>query len=83
MDDNVRPIRPGPEELVDDRYLLDTFLEHTPDSVYFKDEMSRFIRMSRALADRLWTSRPKRSGRPTSTSSRPSTCVRRSPTSSG
>lgn len=53
MDDNVRPLRPGPEELVDDRYLLDTFLEFTPDSVYFKDEKSRFIRISHALAGRL------------------------------
>jgi diguanylate cyclase (GGDEF)-like protein/PAS domain S-box-containing protein len=53
MDDNVLPLRPGPEELVDDRYLLDTFLEHTPDSVYFKDDRSRFIRISRALAERL------------------------------
>lgn len=51
--DNVLPLRPGPDELVDDRYLLDTLLEHTPDSVYFKDECSRFIRISRALANRL------------------------------
>ena len=42
--DNVRPLRPGPEELMDDRYLLDTFMEHTPDRVFFKDEKSRFIR---------------------------------------
>ena len=48
--DNVRPLRPGPEELMDDRYLLDTFMEHTPDHVYFKDDKSRFIRVSRALA---------------------------------
>jgi diguanylate cyclase (GGDEF)-like protein/PAS domain S-box-containing protein len=48
--DNVRPLRPGPEELMDDRYLLDTFMEHTPDHVYFKDEKSRFIRVSRTLA---------------------------------
>ena len=53
MDDNVLPLRPGPDELVDDRYLLDTFLEYTPDSVYFKDGKSRFIRISRALAERL------------------------------
>jgi diguanylate cyclase (GGDEF)-like protein/PAS domain S-box-containing protein len=53
MDDNVLPLRPRPDELVDDRYLLDTFLEHTPDSVYFKDAKSRFLRISRALAERL------------------------------
>ena len=35
---------------MDDRYLLDTFMEHTPDHVYFKDEKSRFIRVSRTLA---------------------------------
>ena len=35
---------------MDDRYLLDTFMEHTPDHVYFKDERSRFIRVSHALA---------------------------------
>jgi diguanylate cyclase (GGDEF)-like protein/PAS domain S-box-containing protein len=53
VDDNVLPLRPGPDELVDDRYLLDTFLEHTPDSVYFKDGKSRFLRISHALAERL------------------------------
>ncbi len=53
MDDNVLPLRLGPQELVDDYYLLDTFLEYTPDSVYFKDEKSRFMRISRALAERL------------------------------
>jgi diguanylate cyclase (GGDEF)-like protein/PAS domain S-box-containing protein len=44
------PVRVGPEELVDDRYLLDAFLENTPDHVYFKDHESRFIRISQALA---------------------------------
>ncbi len=48
--DGVTPVRAGPEELVDDRYLLDAFLEHTTDHVYFKDHESRFIRVSRALA---------------------------------
>ena len=48
--DDARPLRPGPDELMDDRYLLDTFMEHTPDHVYFKDAQSRFIRISHALA---------------------------------
>ena len=82
MDGNVLPLRHGPEELIDDHYLLDTFLEHTPDSVYFKDDKSRFIRISRALATRLGLEHPStRSARPTSTSS-PSMRGRRSPTSS-
>src|SRR5437763_1693692 len=48
--DDASRVRVGPEELVDDRYLLDAFLENTPDHVYFKDHESRFIRISRALA---------------------------------
>jgi diguanylate cyclase (GGDEF)-like protein/PAS domain S-box-containing protein len=48
--DETPALRVGPEELVDDRYLLDAFLENTPDHVYFKDHESRFIRISEALA---------------------------------
>lgn len=44
------PLRRGPEELIDDRYLLDALLENTPDHVYFKDSQSRFLRISDALA---------------------------------
>jgi diguanylate cyclase (GGDEF)-like protein/PAS domain S-box-containing protein len=34
-----------------DRGLLDTFLEHIPDNVFFKDSDSRFLRISRAMAN--------------------------------
>ncbi len=51
-------VRPGPEELVDDRYLLDALLANTPDHVYFKDAQSRFLRISDALADWLGLSDP-------------------------
>ena len=51
-------LRRGPEELVDDRYLLDALLENTPDHVYFKDAQSRFLRISSALATWLGLSDP-------------------------
>ena len=41
----------GPDELIDDRYLLDALLGNTPDHVYFKDARSRFVRISNSLAD--------------------------------
>jgi diguanylate cyclase (GGDEF)-like protein/PAS domain S-box-containing protein len=54
----VVPLRRGPEELIDDRYLLDTLLENTPDHIYFKDSESRFLRISDALGSWLGLSEP-------------------------
>ncbi len=38
--------------------LLDAFLEHIPDGVYFKDRDSRFVRISRSLAIRFGLNDP-------------------------
>ena len=40
-------------------FLLETLLDHLPDSIYFKDTESRFIRVSRSLADKLGAESPR------------------------
>ncbi|HEY2931032.1 MAG TPA: PAS domain S-box protein [Acidobacteriota bacterium] len=44
--------RKGQEaELAEQRYLMDTLMENAPDKIYFKDSESRFLRVSKALAN--------------------------------
>jgi PAS domain S-box-containing protein len=44
--------------LVQERHLLNTLLDNAPDSIYFKDLQSRFLRINKALAERLGLSDP-------------------------
>ncbi len=46
------------DALLDDRHLLDTLLEYSPDHIYFKDDRSRFVRVSRSLAEWMGLSEP-------------------------
>jgi diguanylate cyclase (GGDEF)-like protein/PAS domain S-box-containing protein len=46
----VQPPSADPAKLFDAGHLLQTFLENTPDHVYFKDTEGRFTRLSRSLA---------------------------------
>jgi PAS domain S-box-containing protein len=53
-------LREAVAKLDDERFLLNTLLEHSPDYIYFKDNESRFLRVSRALARYLGFGEPER-----------------------
>ncbi len=46
--------RRAEKDLAQERFLLSTLMEHAPDFIFFKDAQSRFIRISKALAQLLW-----------------------------
>ena len=47
----VQERRRAEEDLAQERFLLTTLMENAPDFIFFKDACSRFIRVSRALAN--------------------------------
>jgi len=55
-----KPDQGAPKRLIrgNEEDLLEAFLEHIPDGVYFKDRNSRFVRISRSLANRFGLSDP-------------------------
>ena len=46
------------QEALDQRFLLETLMDHIPDHIYFKDTKSRFLRINRAMAQRFNLSDP-------------------------
>ncbi|MCL4205134.1 MAG: response regulator [Pirellulaceae bacterium] len=48
---NITARKQTEEDFAYERFLLNTLLDHSPDFIYFKDAASRYIRISRALAD--------------------------------
>jgi PAS domain S-box-containing protein len=46
----VQRVRERSADLARQQYILDTFMENIPDSIYFKDRNSRFTRINKALA---------------------------------
>jgi PAS domain S-box-containing protein len=48
----VQRVRERSAELVRQQYILDTFMENIPDSIYFKNRESCFTRINKALARR-------------------------------
>jgi two-component system, chemotaxis family, CheB/CheR fusion protein len=55
---DVTGLREAEDALFHERYLLDSLLRGVPDSIYFKDARGRFIRLNRAMAERLGVDDP-------------------------
>jgi PAS domain S-box-containing protein len=51
LSDDITERKKAEAALDYERYLLRTMLDNVPDKIYFKDDKSRFIRVSRAVAE--------------------------------
>jgi len=54
----VRQVQERSAEIARQKYILDTFMANVPDSIYFKDRESRFLRVNHALAVLFHTNDP-------------------------
>jgi len=55
---DVSGLKAAEDALFHERYLLNSLLATVPDAIYFKDLTGRFIRVNRAMADRLGLENP-------------------------
>jgi PAS domain S-box-containing protein len=46
------------ETLLYEQYLMNSFMDNTPDSIYFKDLQCHFLRINKALAERIGLANP-------------------------
>jgi two-component system CheB/CheR fusion protein len=56
---DVSGLKAAEDALFHERYLLNSLLATVPDAIYFKDLTGRFIRVNRAMADRLGLENPE------------------------
>jgi PAS domain S-box-containing protein len=59
LQDEVSDLKKREADLVFEEQLLNTLMEHIPDSIYFKNTKSNFIRVNKAWANRRWLSDPE------------------------
>lgn len=50
LEDRLQQINQMQEELTKEKYLLDTLLDNIPEYIYFKDNKSKFLRVSKSMA---------------------------------
>jgi two-component system CheB/CheR fusion protein len=56
---DMTSVRAAEDALFHERYLLNSLMFGVPDAIYFKDTRGRFIRMNRAMAERLGLGSPE------------------------
>jgi len=50
---DIGPLKAAENAVFRERYLLDSLMDSVPDAIYFKDATGRFVRVNRAMAERL------------------------------